>query len=105
MPDFSHISIADTAAKISNDEVTVCDIRDPHTFNAGHIPGAFHLTNHSMTALLKQLDFSRPLVVCCYHGHSSQSAAQYLAKEGFKQVYSMDGGFAEWAKTQPVAST
>ena len=28
--------------------------------------------------------------------NSSQNAAQFLGENGFKEVYSMDGGFEEW---------
>lgn len=37
-----------------------------------------------------------PLVVVCYHGISSQNAAQYLHEQGFDDVYSLDGGFQAW---------
>jgi len=41
-------------------------------------------------------------VVVCYHGHSSQPAAQYFAAQGFEDVYSMDGGFEVWKLNNPV---
>jgi len=34
-----------------------------------------------------------PMVVCCYHGISSQGVAQFLVERGFDQVYSLEGGF------------
>jgi len=37
-----------------------------------------------------------PLIVYCYHGNSSKSAAHYFCENGFTQVYSMDGGFEAW---------
>jgi len=42
-------------------------------------------------------------VVVCYHGNSSQQAAQFFAGEGFNDVYSMDGGFEAWKLQYPVA--
>jgi thiosulfate sulfurtransferase len=41
------------------------------------------------------------VVVVCYHGNSSQSAAAYLASQGFSDVYSLDGGFELWQTTYP----
>jgi thiosulfate sulfurtransferase len=35
-------------------------------------------------------------VVCCYHGISSQQAAQFLVSQDFTDVYSLDGGFTQW---------
>jgi thiosulfate sulfurtransferase len=43
--------------------------------------------------------------VVCYHGHSSQGAAQFMLQQGFAEVYSMDGGFTEWAKVQPFVKS
>ena len=102
MTQFKHISIADAAAHLAADSATICDIRDEAAFKQGHMPGAFHLTNQSMGALLNRIELDRPVIVVCYHGHSSMGAAQYLVGQGFEDVYSMDGGFTEWAKSQPV---
>ncbi|MFT5162474.1 MAG: thiosulfate sulfurtransferase [Alteromonadaceae bacterium] len=105
MPDFNHISVADAAEKMTNGEATVCDIRDVNSYNAGHIADSFHLTDQSMGQLLEQVDFAKPLIVMCYHGHSSQGAAQYMANQGYEEVYSLDGGFEQWAKEQPTTTS
>ncbi len=57
------------------------DIRDAQSFANGHIPGARHLDNHSLHDFIAQADFDQPLIVNCYHGISSQSAANYLAHQ------------------------
>lgn len=77
------------------------DIRDAQSFANGHIPGARHLDNHSLHDFIAQADFDQPLIVNCYHGISSQSAANYLAHQGFSQVYSLDGGFEHWRSLYP----
>ena len=38
----------------------------------------------------------KSLIVYCYHGNSSQSAAEFLVKSGFNDVYSLDGGYEAW---------
>jgi thiosulfate sulfurtransferase len=45
---------------------------------------------------LQATDKEKPLICCCYHGISSQRAADYFADQGFKEVYSIDGGWEEW---------
>lgn len=105
MTQFKHINIADTATHLAADSATICDIRDETSFKNGHIEGAFHLTNQSMAQLMNDIDFDRPVIVVCYHGHSSQGAAQYLISQGFEDVYSLDGGFTEWAKVQPYVKS
>ncbi|MBD1552110.1 thiosulfate sulfurtransferase GlpE [Pseudomonas typographi] len=98
MPEFKHITPADAQALRENGAVFV-DIRDPQTFASGHISGARHLDNHSVQAFIDAADLDAPLVVVCYHGNSSQSAAAYLASQGFSEVYSLDGGFEQWRST------
>ena len=46
---------------------------------------------------LATADREKPLIVYCYHGHSSQGAADYFSEQGFAEVYSIDGGFVAWS--------
>lgn len=75
-------------------EITVIDIRDPMSFKAGHIEGALNIDDGNVEEFVKTADKEKPLVVCCYHGNSSQGAAEYMSDQGFKQAYSLDGGYA-----------
>ena len=77
------------------------DIRDPQSFAASHISGSQHLDNYSQHDFITKTDLDQPLVVVCYHGNSSQSAAAYLVGQGFSEVYSLDGGFELWRTTYP----
>ncbi|EEZ42274.1 thiosulfate sulfurtransferase GlpE [Photobacterium damselae subsp. damselae CIP 102761] len=53
---------------------------------------------------MDEVDFEQPVIVMCYHGISSQGAAQYLLHQGFEQVYSLEGGFEAWRRAQlPMA--
>ncbi|MCU4674359.1 thiosulfate sulfurtransferase GlpE [Catenovulum sp. 2E275] len=98
MSDFSHLSCQQLTELQQTQKVAIVDIRDEASFNAGHIQGAFHLTNGSLAQFMQQTDYEQPVVVVCYHGVSSQGAAQYIAEQGFEQVYSMDGGFEAWRR-------
>ncbi|MDP5188441.1 thiosulfate sulfurtransferase GlpE [Rheinheimera baltica] len=104
MSDFQHISVADTAKLLADGKVVIADIRDEQSFAGGHIEGSYHLTNGSLTGFMQQVEFEQPVVVVCYHGNSSQGAAQYLAQQGFEQVFSMDGGFESWRSQLPFVS-
>ena len=59
------------------------DIRDEQSFLSGHIPGATHLSNGNLHQFVLQADYAEAVIVCCYHGISSQQAAQYLINQGF----------------------
>ncbi len=80
----------------------VVDIRDPESYASAHISGARHLGNHNLAEFIAGADLDAPLIVACYHGHSSQSAAAYLIGQGFSDVYSLDGGFELWRQSYPA---
>ena len=101
MSDFQRIS-PQQAQTLRERQAVLVDIRDPQSFAQGHICGALHLDNHSLADFIAQADFEQPLVVVCYHGNSSQSAAAYLAGQGFSEVYSLDGGIELWRSTYPA---
>ncbi|MCE8020226.1 thiosulfate sulfurtransferase GlpE [Halomonas sp. MCCC 1A11036] len=101
-PAFRHLSIDTLTTWLDADHpLTMVDIRDSASFAAGHIPGSSHLDNDSVAALFEATPRERPLVVVCYHGHSSQQAAAWLVGQGFNEVYSLDGGFTEWEHRLP----
>lgn len=99
---WQRISPEDAARLIQERDPVVVDVRDPGAFQAGHIPGALHLDGASSADFVEQHDKFRPVLVCCYHGHSSQGAAAWLATRGFQEVYSLDGGFETWRWNFPV---
>ncbi len=93
---FKHMHIDELHEVIANKSHVVVDIRDPASFQQGHIPDAIHLTNDTLAEFIREADIDAPVVVCCYHGNSSQQAAQFLMSQDFTDVYSLDGGFVEW---------
>ena len=78
------------------------DIRDERSYAEGHVPGAVHLHDGNVERFVQSTDKSRPVVVYCFHGINSQGGAAYFLREGFKTVYSMDGGFEAWRSLGPV---
>ena len=79
-----------------NNSATIVDIRDPASYQAGHIPNAIHLSDNTVENFLSETDKNKQLIVYCYHGISSQGAAAYFSEQGFKEVSSMIGGFEAW---------
>ncbi len=98
---FKHLHISELHAVLDEKSHVVVDIRDPASFQSGHIPGSIHLTNENLGDFIRSADLDAPLVVCCYHGNSSQQAAQFLASQDFTEVYSLDGGFVDWQANYP----
>lgn len=99
---FEHLDHATLKAWLDDaTPLTLVDIRDPLSYARGHIPGSRHLDNTSVGELLDEAPREQAMVVVCYHGHSSQQAASWLAEQGFERVYSLDGGFTDWEVRHP----
>lgn len=97
--DFKRIDIHAARALLdaaAENGLQIVDIRDEGSFASGHITGALHLDNSGVQPFMESADTSKPLLVYCYHGNMSQSAAAYFGDQGFEQTYSMDGGFTDW---------
>lgn len=104
MEQFAHISVEEAQNLLAQGEVRLVDTRDPQSFAQAHVAESYHLTNDTLVAFTNEVDYETPIIVMCYHGVSSQGAAQYLIEQGFDQVYSLDGGFEAWRRTQPVVA-
>ena len=85
MTNFTRISTTEAARLVAEENAQLVDIRDEQSFTAGHINSAQHIGNHNIQDFINNGDCERPLVVYCYHGNSSQSAAAYFAEQGFTQ--------------------
>ena len=98
MANYSNIELTQLEQLKQQGQVQIVDIRAPEAYQAGHIEGALHLHQGNIAQFIMDADYDEPLLVVCYHGISSQSAAQYLAEQGFDEVYSLLGGMEAWAR-------
>jgi thiosulfate sulfurtransferase len=89
-------SAVDAKEWLKEKSAIFADIRDPQSFEQGHIPGARHLTNEKAEAFLAETPKSSRVVICCYHGNSSKGACQFLQSQGFENSFSLAGGFEAW---------
>ena len=96
MGNYKRISI-EKAQELMSDQTAIIDVRDRQSFSIGHIKNAVHVSDENIQQFIEGTDKSKPLIIYCYRGNSSQNAADYLSDKGFLDVYSMDGGFEEWS--------
>ncbi len=101
MSEWKEISAQRTKEKLDLEDAFVVDIRDPDSYGASHIPDAVHLNDDNVKDFIASSDKEKPLIVYCYHGNSSKGAASFFAGKGFKEVYSMAGGFESWVHSFP----
>jgi rhodanese-related sulfurtransferase len=64
----------------------VVDVRSPSEYASGARPGSLNIPLSELGGRLKELDASKPVVVCCASGTRSGMAAALLARNGFKEV-------------------
>jgi len=101
MPNISQIDVHKVNELLDEESATIVDIRDPASYAMGHIPTTLSLTEQNIEQMIERLDKEKTIVVCCYHGISSQGAASFLMSKGFKDVHSMMGGFEAWQQNYP----
>ena len=94
---FENISVEKLKTFIEDDNVTILDIRDEQSFQAGHIPDAIHLSNKNIGEVIDSNNPDDNILIYCYKGISSQNAAQHFCNLGFKNVFSLIGGYTEYS--------
>ena len=104
MDGFKQISVEEAHQILQSGKAVFVDVRDAGSYQSARVPGALHLTDTSIQDFVAKTDKSKPVVCYCYHGNTSQGAAAYLMDQGFKEVYSVMGGFEEWRRTQDFES-
>ena len=90
---FQRISAQQARELIAAGNVHIVDVRDSVSFTQGHIAGAQLLDAHNIDQFIDTAAKDIPVLVYCYHGNSSQGAADYLVEKGFHCAYSLDGGY------------
>ena len=92
------INITDAKDLIKMGNVILADIRDGQSYMQAHIPDAIHLTDDNLDEFKKNTSLDETIIIYCYHGNNSLGAAQYFANMGYRNVFSLNGGFSEYSK-------
>lgn len=87
---------AQAAEKIASSPMTVLDIRESTAFAQGHITEARNISASQLAEFCQHTAKTTSILVCCYHGISSQTVGHYLLQQGFQEVYSLQGGYSAW---------
>lgn len=96
--------ISHTKAKqlMSKRDIVIADVRGEDSYEEEHIINAIHLSAAALQEYSNKADKEKAILVYCYRGVSSQSVAQYLVEQGFKEAYSLIGGFKTWKAHHPT---
>lgn len=82
--------------------VQLIDVRTEGEFMEEHLPNAVNINfnGNDFEAQIKKLDKSKPTFIYCLSGGRSGSAMEVFSKNGFKEVYNMQGGILQWKGDQ-----
>jgi rhodanese-related sulfurtransferase len=82
----------------SGEDFTLIDVREPDEQAKGIVPGAIKLARGILEVNIDRIttDKDRKLVLYCGGGSRSALAALNLKKMGFRNVFSMAGGYRGW---------
>jgi thiosulfate sulfurtransferase len=102
MGGFQEVDVQQAKKLVDQGNITIVDIRDPDSFEQGHIAHALSVNDRNIEEFISSTDKRKPILCYCYMGFSSQGACQYFKGQGFEKVYSMKGGFTEWQKVYNI---
>ena len=83
---------------INRENAVLLDVREPKEFEGGKLPNAIHIPLSQLPGRMGELAkmTSRPIVVYCERGQRSRAAVATLAKQGFANIYQLQGGLKSW---------
>jgi len=77
------------------DGAFVLDVREPHEYEGGHIPGAKNIPLDHLPHRLHELPRDEEVHVVCASGARSHAAAMLLARSGIRAA-TVKGGVQAW---------
>lgn len=84
------------------DDVLMVDVRELHEWDAGHIEGAQHLPLSALSRDISTFSSVRkgPCILYCQRGQRSLKAAEILREAGYRDIFSLKGGYTAWCARQ-----
>ncbi|MCI0451715.1 MAG: sulfurtransferase [Candidatus Latescibacteria bacterium] len=88
------------ARQKKGDTFYLVDVREDNEWDKGHLPGAIHLGKGVIERDIEGVipDVDAEIVLYCGGGYRSVLAAENLARMGYTNVVSMDGGIRGWSE-------
>lgn len=76
----------------------ILDVRTDEEFNEGHLKNAIliNFLNDNFEEKINQLEKNKTIYLYCRSGNRSAKAAEILIKNGFQNIYELDGGIMAW---------
>jgi glyoxylase-like metal-dependent hydrolase (beta-lactamase superfamily II)/rhodanese-related sulfurtransferase len=94
------VSMDEIASRLDKHDFLLLDVREKESFDAGHLPGAKHLSRGQLELRVdKELpDPTARILTYCQLGRISTLAAATLRTIGYTRAVALDGGYDSWVK-------
>ena len=99
--DPNSITAQELRSRLSTEDAPIIlDVRTAWEYQAGHIPGAYHLEDRQVPYRIEELKQlkDREIVVYCEVGPRARWVEGYLRQEGFTNVKHLVGDFSGWQR-------
>jgi rhodanese-related sulfurtransferase len=96
------VTVAETQERLAaNRQARLIDVREDNEWEAGHASHAEHLGKGIIERDIEERvpDKETELILYCGGGYRSALAADVLQKMGYRNVYSMAGGWKAWKES------
>ncbi|WP_075185647.1 ankyrin repeat domain-containing protein [Teredinibacter haidensis] len=101
---FTEISVIQADTIIAKQDPLIIDYRDTLSYRNQHIEGSIQPHSALIDMLIKSNRFDHPLIVYSEKGNLSRDIASEFGRSGFKQCYSLKGGYAAWKERTSLYS-
>ena len=96
-PDIRQLSAPELKTLLeSGATIELVDVRTPDERECASINGS-RLLDRAYHDVLLQSDRNAAIVFYCHHGIRSQGAAEYFQRQGFRNLYNLQGGIDAWS--------
>lgn len=92
----SHLTLDEVKAGLADGSMLIIDVREPHEYAMGHIPGAMPLPLSAFDPGLIPQGTGQRVVFSCAAGVRSVQALANAQDAGLDLVEHYRGGFREW---------
>ena len=100
-----HRITVEEAKQMLDDGAHIIDVREPHEYTGGHVPGAALVPVNSVFERREELPKDGTIIFVCAFGQRSALACEMAAAAGFEAdvLYNLEGGTEAWIKAgEPV---
>ncbi len=79
-----------------NKNIFLLDVRTPQENSQGRLPGTVLIPINEIERRIAEVPKNKTIMVYCAVGSRSKPVAEFLSRNGYKEVYNMTDGIVGW---------